>query len=686
VAITDVQQRLLDAVTQLRDRIAATHLPLEAAGVEQARTARDEITGQLDDYVLPRLRKLDAPLLTVVGGSTGAGKSTLLNSLVRKEISAPGVLRPTTRSPVLACHPSDARWFADQRILPSLARSTGATGDPGTLHIVRDNALPSGLALLDAPDIDSVVKENRQLAAQLLAAADLWLFVTTAARYADAVPWDLLRIARERSTALAVVLNRVPVGAEVEVTQHLATMLSDHGLGGAPLFVIPEAQLADGLLPHEVIAPVRGWLTGLSADAEARNAVVRRTLAGALDSLRGRVPALAAAAEAQVKSAHRLQHQVQEAYATAVQSVDDAMTDGSLLRGEVLARWQEFVGTGEILRSLEARIGQIRDRVAAALTGRPQPGSELREALESSVEALVLNAADRAAERSASGWNADPAGRALIARASLLYGDDLSRVSSQFPDAVAVMVREWQGYVLELVRSQGADKRTTARFLSYGVNGTGLLLMLVVFAHTGGLTGAEVGVAGGTSLLSQKILEAVFGDQAVRQLAADARHELTQRVNDLLAREQRRFTSLLSGEDVRPGDAAALHEALRELDEARKAAAATEGTAASPAVPRRRAPERPSDRPEVAPEVASEAEREAVSAAAPGRPAGGRPLRPSDEPMKPMKESSPQEQEAAAGRRGDEPAGDQPGRETVVAGDEQGGEPAETAAEKGGPA
>jgi hypothetical protein len=55
---------------------------------------------------------------------------------------------------------------------------------------VVEDSIPAGLALLDAPDIDSVVVENRQLAAQLLAAADLWLFVTSAARYADAVPWS----------------------------------------------------------------------------------------------------------------------------------------------------------------------------------------------------------------------------------------------------------------------------------------------------------------------------------------------------------------------------------------------------------------------------------------------------------------------------------------------------------------
>ena len=80
--------------------------------------------------------------------------------------------------------------------------------------------------------------------------------------------------------------------------------------------------------------------------------------------------------------------------------------------------------------------------------------------------------------------------------------------------------------MLELVSSEGSDRRTTARMLSYGVNGLGVLLMLVVFSHTAGLSGAEVGIAGGTALLAQRLLEAVFGDQAVRGLAAQARADL----------------------------------------------------------------------------------------------------------------------------------------------------------------
>src|SRR4029079_9614213 len=89
-------------------------------------------------------------------------------------------------------HPDDTAWFTGKRILPDLARLTGepepgdASAEPGrAVRLVASTAIPPGLALLDAPDIDSVVAANRELARQLLAAADLWLFVTTGARLGD---------------------------------------------------------------------------------------------------------------------------------------------------------------------------------------------------------------------------------------------------------------------------------------------------------------------------------------------------------------------------------------------------------------------------------------------------------------------------------------------------------------------
>src|SRR4051812_5824940 len=121
---------LPDALARLRDQLARHDLALAAADVEEARRVRAEVAGQIDDYLLPRLRQMDAPLLMVVGGSTGAGKSTLVNSLVGAPVSPSGVLRPTTRAPVLVCHPDDARWFQDDRILPGLPRTVG--GGPAT--------------------------------------------------------------------------------------------------------------------------------------------------------------------------------------------------------------------------------------------------------------------------------------------------------------------------------------------------------------------------------------------------------------------------------------------------------------------------------------------------------------------------------------------------------------------------
>src|SRR3954454_17553241 len=102
---------------------------------------------QLEDYVLPRLIQIEAPLLTVVGGSTGAGKSTLGNSLVARRVPEPGVLRPTTRSPVLVPNPADVDWFDKERILPGLARTTAATGDTAALQLVSADTVPEGLAI-----------------------------------------------------------------------------------------------------------------------------------------------------------------------------------------------------------------------------------------------------------------------------------------------------------------------------------------------------------------------------------------------------------------------------------------------------------------------------------------------------------------------------------------------------------
>jgi energy-coupling factor transporter ATP-binding protein EcfA2 len=559
---------LITALMRLRGALASSKLPIDVVGADEARQQQKEMLDQLDDYILPRLVQLEAPVLAVVGGSTGAGKSTLVNSLIGQVVSEPGVLRPTTRSPVLIHNPVDAEWFTGDRVLPGMARSSGdkpgGTEDPGQIRLVAADTVPQGLAILDAPDIDSVVEANRELATQLLAAADLWLFVTTAARYADAVPWDFLQSASDRSTAVAVVLDRAPADTIDDITGHLAQMLLERGLGDSPLFSIKETVVdGNGMLPPEIVASIKDWLIDLAADAEARTAVVRRTLHGAVTAMTKKTPAFATAVRAQADTIVELRSNAEAAYDRAVKDVAKATQDGTMLRGEVLARWQEFVGTGELLKGLQTNVGRVRDKVKAAVVGKPPPTRDLNDAVESGLESLLREHAEEAAERAEESWQSLAAGRQLLAS-----GDrDMGRMSKEFPAAAAKAVRDWQGNVLDLVRKEGADKRSTARILAYGVNGLGLALMIVIFASTAGITGAEVGVGAGTAVVGQKLLEAVFGDQAVRSLARKAREDLDGRVHALMDAEFARYLAVLDQHPVDPDAPRRLTEAARAVED-----------------------------------------------------------------------------------------------------------------------
>ncbi len=546
---------------EVRGALEELTFPLDLPTSVGARSSAAAARAQLNDYILPRLASLDAPLVAVVGGSTGAGKSTLVNALVGRPVSVTGAVRPTTRQPLLLHHPDDGAWFDDARILPTLSRVRLAADDglqegspaidPGRAQLHRATGadtlllrpmpgLPAGLALLDAPDVDSIADENRRLAGQLLAAADLWIFVTTANRYADAVPWKLLAEAGRRDVLVAVVLDRVPSGVEEEIRGDLLTLLAAENLGHAPIFVVPEVRLdATRMLPPETVEPISRWLQALAADAEGRRDIARRTVGGAMRALAGRIDAIADAVLQEQAVGDSLRASLDAAYRDALADVLAATEDGRLLRGEVLARWQDFVGTGEFMRGLETRIGRARDRVTAFFTGRPAPASTVAEAIGSGLQTVITEQAARADEATRRRWRSDQAGATLLRDVPPWRADDVGV-------QVAREIRAWQQDLLRLVQAEGADKRFTARMLSFGVNGIAVALMVVVFASTGGLTGGELGIAGASAIAGQKLLEAVFGDDAVRRLTATARTNLSARVEGLFREERAPFEASLA--------------------------------------------------------------------------------------------------------------------------------------------
>ena len=582
---------MTDRTTQVLDTFAEhlreIELPLPVDGAEQARAEARAALSQLADHVTPRLASLDAPLLVVIGGSTGAGKSTLVNALVGAPVSRSGAIRPTTRRPVLLHHPQDEPWFTGTRILPGLARVHGGaaadseapgpqdtTGDvdPATsLELHGEERIPQGLALLDAPDIDSVAAGNRELARQLLRAADLWLFVTTANRYADAVPWEVLRTAAERDVTVDVVMNRIPdrAGVAEELSTDLTAMLERQGVEVEHLFLVPETEIdAEGMLPSGVIGELAAHFTALAADGEQRRRIARRTLAGAVDGLAASAGELAAHAARQDAERRRLREEATGAFDGSRERIDAALGDGSLLRGEVLARWQDVVGTGELLRGVESLVTRARDRLGQMVSGRPAPAVAAEQALGTGLVHVVVDETAHGAERADAAWRASPAGR------SLAEGRDLSRLPDGFAEQVRAAVRDWQGDVLELVRAEGADRRTKARLLSLGVNAVGVALMVVVFASTAFIpTGLEVGAGAATAVVGQRLLEAVFGDEAVRRMARTARESLTGRLDALVAGGAAPFLErldALGGEDeaeALAGDAEALAALAREIRE-----------------------------------------------------------------------------------------------------------------------
>ena len=571
-----------------------THDGTAEHGTATARTLLAAMARQLDDYILPRSASVDNPLTIVVGGSTGAGKSTLVNTLLGEPLTQSGAIRPTTRHPVLLHRAEDEAALSPERFLPTLPRTrtsgmnAGSQALPGldpkiarALIPITTSALPQGIALIDAPDIDSVSEENRTLAKELLSAADLWLFVTTANRYADAVPWELLHEAAARSIAIAVVLNRVPEGDEEAIENDLRRMLDEAGIHAVLIHTVTEQPRDEsGMLAPVSLAPLTLWIRELGADAPARAAIARQTLAGAVETLAGNLQVLAAE-QARQQAAHQsLATITAEEYEDALTTIDGALSDGSLLRGEVLSRWHDFVGTGDFFRSLDSTIGRLRDRVGSALRGQPAAAQKVEDALESGIHAVVLDAAARASENTRTRWRASRAGRSLLARLDApqmasaapeqnaeATGDAKGEVQSAediFSAAVAEQIRLWQGSVLEMIREEGVDKRKRARFLSLGVNATAVMLMVAAFSLTGGITGIEAGIAGGSGVVGTKLLESVFGEDAVRRMATRARTDLLERMADLLTEHAQPFTAVLEETDPQ-ADAEDIHRAAEQV-------------------------------------------------------------------------------------------------------------------------
>ena len=531
----------LRALVDRLERLAERRLALGPRS-EPAATRARQLVDHVRSHVRVRATSLEAPLVVLLVGPTGAGKSTIFNTIAGRAASPTGVLRPTTRTAVVLAHPIDRAGLREGALEGFSA---------GAVRFVTDNDIAPGLALIDTPDVDSVEHANRLLADRLVEAADLAVFVTTATRYADRVPWSVLERVRERGLPLLVVVNRMPDEAQdrAEILSDVERLMAEAGLE-TELIGVREGDLEpDGarLLP-QTIRRLTDEIARLRADRDARIELAARALMGSLAGLGESVERVAddvdhEAIDVDALAARRGSRLRERAGRPAAggpprlvpprggaapladlrrRGPDDAL----LLRGH---RAHPRCDPGR--PATGQRTGPAKCARRPRTTFWPPPGCRPRRP----------RAGRRAPGRTGPGM-----GETVSADA------DLWLPSHDFDERLRGRLDGWIDSIVADIQLRGGPKRSLARGGTLGVNVLGTGVMLASFLHTGGLTGAEIGVAAATAFLNQKLLAALFGEAAMAELVGDARQRLQELLQTTFDEERVRFDALLPPEDVLP--------------------------------------------------------------------------------------------------------------------------------------
>ncbi|AZN29786.1 hypothetical protein EJO69_05285 [Flaviflexus salsibiostraticola] len=462
--------RLARLVVETLEALEDVSFPLAVPGINELMDSHRALQTQLSTRLLPHLLQEAVPAIVVFGGSSGAGKSTILNSLLGEEVSEASVIRPTTRTPVLAFHPDDEMAMTDHMLL-------------GMCEVViTENAIP-GIALIDAPDLDSIEDENRVLSQKLLNAADLWIFVTTAARYGDLIAWSTLTEAFDRGMTTAVVLNRVPERAKSPVRVDLLKRMAESGMGQSPLFIMDDAGPIEGHLDPSSIAELRSWLE-LMRSTRASKSLVARTSRALMPAIRRELLDLADAASAQSDAAQSLRDSASQAGVEPAAAIMTAIDVGRLAAGAPTTQWLSLASTGGPLASLAG--GRALLFPSRSVAKRDRAAAEIASAIDDALRIALTQALIDTRDRAACSW-------------SMSYVDTSGiRVETDIATAVEHAIEEWhrdaraaagrvKGPITKKVSQQGL-----ADLLRAGAGGIpGVRSALVSGGAEGGVTRVE---------------------------------------------------------------------------------------------------------------------------------------------------------------------------------------------------
>ncbi|MEX2280033.1 MAG: dynamin family protein [Acidimicrobiia bacterium] len=508
--------KLRAEVDTLADVAGSIDFALATESQDDRIARRNHLLGILRRYLEPRLADPSHPVVVAVFGPTGSGKSTLVNTLVGRSISAAGVLRPTTRRAVVWVHHRHA----------GVIEST--LGPTGPLEIVGDeHPVLGSLAIVDTPDIDSIAEEHRLQTSAILEAADVGIAVTTPQRYADAVPWEVLGDLTERSLDLVVVMNRTTrrsAGAVID----LAGLLRDAGVRGIEsaddIVVIQEQRIrSDGRLHGYALRNLARRLEVIASD---HSGVAQRGIEAACRHAAAVGRELAREVEAQSAEGEALRSVVAEAVIAQQEEIGIRLQNGDLVRQEVVVRWQRMIGVSDLAELVSRGVSRLADLAFPRKALSAERITRVDQEVRTELVELGLRRAEQAASSIELAWSLSTAGAALLEGVEV----DWSEVRADLDESMA----EWQAEVVAMVADTGRTRHRLARAASVGINAAGTLLLLGVFASTGGLTGAELGVAAGAAAAQQTVLERVFGAAAASRLTKSAQVLLSDNLGQVL--------------------------------------------------------------------------------------------------------------------------------------------------------
>lgn len=515
---------------------------------------------------------LDAPLVAAVLGATGTGKSKVFNSLIGINLSPSGFKRPTTLAPVVHSDPQSLDRMRDAGFLPGYDKTLSASPGPVRFNPDRPRTLflapgedPEWprLGLIDTPDFDSVLADNRSAAKDVFDRCDAVIFVTDAIKYADQMAWDYLERIRLRDKNAVLVVNRVKNPLSVEdFTRRLHDALLIRPVLSIPAW--PELADDDPLPADDpALVELRRYVARW-ADQDRNDLLLHEAnrdggelLTGLLDDL---IPALERAATELDSLRRGLDH-------TAKGLQEDlgpkmAVSISGELKNNLIAQIQALFLRWDLLRYPRRLMAMpftvIRERILLPLgVGKGGSGGgavlkhEIDRLFESNCEALV-SMVHEFNRQAGDLFSAGPLGRGLASRPEF---DGLPMSGDEIRVRYAEIRAELEQWVHEQASELAKSLNLSEKMTFYLAQALSLGLFVSIQVHTGGgfsffdglldsVLAPVMSKIAGTALSRDKVR--TFEEQAVRMHLDRTRRlvdDQARRYLDFLARAEDGLTA-----------------------------------------------------------------------------------------------------------------------------------------------